>query len=289
MRRLGIVPLLLGALVVGACGSTSTSSSAAPTPTPTPASKTPTGPPSAQLTLVGTGGLAGAMTIGDINCAQPALDGLSIVVNGNASAPGVAVRVTIQAGTASVLADAGSGAQFTSREFSGPGVTAFDATRGAQVNATLTEAASSPGQATGTLGTVTSVSGTVACNNQQPGTSTVTFTGSTANGALTGGISPVQVRCNPADGSALTLGVTIVGTTQAFVDMYGGTGQVSLLLVPRGSSTAQHFTASGASVTTLSSSGVHFNVDVVEDAAAGATPHKVHISGDVTCGSSRTP
>jgi hypothetical protein len=40
---------------------------------------------------------------------------------------------------------------------------------------------------------------------------------------------------------------------------------------------------------TVSSNGVHFNADLVEDAAAGATPHTVHVSGDVVCGSSVVP
>jgi hypothetical protein len=237
---------------------------------------------------VGTNGLGGVLTVADITCSQPSLDGVTIVVNGtNPAAPGVSIRVTIQAGTATVLADAGSGLQFTSREFSGPGVTAFDAARGAQVNATLTEASSS-GHATGSIGAVTSVSGSVACNNQQPGTSTVTLTGSTASGTLNGGIAQVEVRCM-ANGSALTLGVTMIGTTPVFVDMYGGSGQISLILVPKGATQGQHFTANGANVTTLSANGVHFNADVDEDAVAGTTPHKVHISGDVTCGTSLTP
>jgi hypothetical protein len=219
------------------------------------------------------------------------LDGPEILLFTSPQAAGVSVRIDLSAGQVSVTADAGSGQQFVARTFTGSGITGFDAARGAQINSTLTETTTS-GSATGSLGTVASIQGSVSCNNQQPGSSTVTLTGSTATGMLNGGISPIRVNCTPNVG-ALSIGVTTAGSTPELVDMFGGTQNgtpaISLLLIPKGSTTDQHFTASGVGVTTMTSTGVHFNADVVEDHAAGQAFHTVHISGDVTCGSAVTP
>ncbi len=276
------------AVVTGsACGG-STSPAATATPTPTP--NTPTGPPSAQFTTTGAAGLGGSLKVGSVACSLPTLDGPEILLFTSPQATGVSVRIDLSAGKVTVTADSGSGQQFVARTFAGSGIIGFDAARGAQINSTLTETAS--GSPAGSLGTLASIQGSVACNNQQPGSSTVTLTGSTATGMLNGGISPIRVNCTPNVG-ALSLGLTMAGTTPELVDMFGGTENgtptISLLLFPKGATSDQHFTATGVGVTTMSSKGVHFSADVVEDQVAGQTSHTVHISGDVTCGSSETP
>jgi hypothetical protein len=276
------------AVVTGAaCGG---STSPATTPTPTPTSNTPTGPPSAQFTTTGAGGLGGSLSVGSVSCSLPMLDGPEILLFTSPQAAGVSVRIDLSAGKVSVTADAGSGQQFVARTFTGSGITGFDAAHGAQINSTLTETTS--GSPAGSLGTLASIQGSVSCNNQQPGSSTVTLAGSTATGMLNGGISPIHVNCTPNVG-ALSIGLTMAGSTPELVDMFGGTQNgtptISLLLIPKGATTDQHFTASGTGVTTVTSTGVHFNADVVEDHAAGQAFHTVHISGDVTCGSSEAP
>jgi len=274
-------------LTGAACGG---STSPATTATPTPTANTPTGPPSAHFTTTGTGGLGGSLSVGSVSCSLPLLDGPEILLFTSPQAAGVSVRIDLSAGKVSVTADAGSGQQFVARSFTGSGITGFDAAHGAQINSTLTEASS--GSPPGSLGTVSSIQGSVSCNNQQPGSSTVTLTGSTATGTLNGGISPIRVNCTPNVG-ALSIGLTMAGSTTEVADLFGGTQNgtpiISLLLIPKGATTDQHFTATGAGVTTMTSTGVHFNADVVEDPVAGKTPHTVHISGDVTCGSSETP
>jgi hypothetical protein len=290
LRRVAVLPAIGAALLVVACGGSATNPPVTPTPTPS----TPTGPPSAQATLVGTGGLNGPLTVTSISCSEPSLDGSTILIFAKTPAPGVSATLTLQAGTISIEADAGAGTSFTARTFTGSGISGFDAARGAQLSGSLTET-QPPSSAPGSIGTITSISGSVACNNQQPGSSTVTLSGTTPTGKLSGGISPVRVGCTGTTG-ALTIGVTMAGTTPELVDMFGGTlaggtptPNVSLILAPGGASQPQHYTASGAGVATATPTGVHFNADAVEDGTSGASAITVHISGDVVCGSSATP
>jgi hypothetical protein len=287
VTRFHVAAVVLVALMCASCGA---STSLATTATPTPTAITPSGPPSAQFTTTGTGGLSGSLAVGSVTCSLPGFTGPAILLFTTPQATGVSVRIDLLPGNVTVTADAGSGAQFVARSFTGSGITGFDAAHGAQINSSLTETAS--GSPPGSIGTVASIQGSVSCNNQQPGSSTVRLAGSTATGILNGGINPVRVNCTPNVG-ALSIGLTMAGTTPELVDMFGGTQNgtpaVSLLLIPKGATTAQHFTATGAGVTTMSSTSVHFNADVVEDSTPGGTPHTVHISGDVTCGSSVKP
>ena len=284
--RIRAAAIFVAVVTAAACGG---STSPPTTATPTPTANTPTGPPTAQFTTTGTVGLGGPLSVRSVSCSLPSLDGPEILLFTSPQAAGVSVRIDLAAGKVTVTADTGSGQLFVARSFTGSGITGFDAARGATINTTLTETTS--GSPAGSLGTVDSIQGSVSCNNQQPGSSTVTLTGSTATGMVNGGISPVRVTCT-ANVGALSIGLTMAGTTRELVDMFGGTENgtpsISLLLIPKGG-TAQHFTAGGAGVTTMSSTGVHFNADVVEDHAAGQTPHTVHISGDVTCGSAEAP
>ena len=168
------------------------------------------------------------MTVANISCQFPAYAGLEIVVNGTfPTAPGVSVRITITPSGLTVGADTGSGSAFKERDFTGSGVTAFNAAAGAQINAPLTER---PGAvAVSGIGTVTSLSGRVSCNGQSPGASTLMLKGSTVDGVVSSGVNTPWVKCEPAasgaaSGGVLIIGLITAGPTTDLLDMFGQTG-----------------------------------------------------------------
>jgi hypothetical protein len=295
MSRCSRVALGLGAvsLTIAACGSSTTAPAAAPTSAPasttTAATAAPAGPPVAQIASVGTGGLAGAMNVTNISCQFPSYAGVDIVVNGTfASAPGVAVRITITPSGLTLGADTGSGSAFKERDFTGSGVTAFNASSGAQINTPMTER---PGAvAVSGIGTVTSLSGSVACNAQTPGTSTLMLTGSTVDGAVSSGVNTPWVKCEPAASGSAAGGVLIIGLITAgpvtdLLDMFGQSGtSFTFFLAPENSPTDQSYAATGATVT-VTATGAHFSGSAEEKVTGTTTPHTLTVSGDVVCGS----
>jgi hypothetical protein len=116
-----------------------------------------------------------------------------------------------------------------------------------------------------------------------PGSSTLTFTGLTPNGDLSGGLNPVNVECltNSNGSSVSVLGVVEVGSTPTFVVFYVVPGSFSVA-----ASTDGFFRSGDTVVATLTATGAHVDGDAVEQLAAGSTakPHTIHITGDVTCG-----
>jgi hypothetical protein len=178
--------------------------------------------------------------------------------------------------------DSGSGATYVERDFAGTGVTNFDAAKGATIDSPLTEG---PNQdAHGTLGVLTSMSGTIDCGNQVPGSSTLTFSGPTPKGALSGGLSPVNVECvtNTFGKSVSVLGILQVGTTPTDMIMSVSPGTFSVYPVGAG-----FYRNTSTAVATLTATGAHIDGDVLEqNVAKGATAHTIHVTGDVTCGTS---
>jgi len=117
--------------------------------------------------------------------------------------------------------DSGAGSTYVERDFTGTGVTAFDAATGATLDSPLTEVAIT--DARGTLGVLTSIKGTIDCGNQMPGSSALTVSGSTPKGAVSGGLSPVNVECTSSTtyGSAVSVdGIIQVGSTPYFAIVY---------------------------------------------------------------------
>jgi len=172
-----------------------------------------------KLTLGGSSGLAGLVPTTEIGCDSPNLDGsTSIFVLAQPSDPNVEFNMQVSKGKITVGVYSGSGAAFLGRDFEGTGVTAFNGAKGAQINTKLTETtANNPGENPGTLGAITSIKGSIDCGDETTGTSTVTFSGTTADGVINGKAQPFRVECDTASfgNSVLFPGVVKVGSTKA--------------------------------------------------------------------------
>ncbi len=292
-----LVAALLGTLGIAACGSGgSTSSTSSDSGSPPSASSTVavpsatpgTGPPTAQFTLAGGSGLAGPLTVGAIRCSEPSLGGLYVGVDGTAAGSRTFVRVSLSPGSVAVKVAAGSGAQYTERDFTGSGVTAFNAAVGGTVDSPVTEATPS-GLAAGTLGAFTSIIGKVDCGNQQPGTSTITITGDTASGRLSGALNPVRVECqkNPNGDSVFIVGLSHAGSTPAFLEITVSKDVVMVYEVVQGTAHTYVYSGKAPGYGTLKTGGAHAAASVAE-AIAGDAPHTLNVTGDATCGTTVT-
>jgi len=303
MSTKGRRPLLLaGALLVTACGG---SGSTAPTSAP-PATAAPTGtagataaasatpaasksPASARLEIEGTAGLTGPITAQTINCDRPALvGGPEIFFIGQAGTDGPMIVMFLQAATMQVRVATGSASTLRERDFTGTGVTAFDAATGAQLQSSLTETTATA-TATGSLGALTSISGTIDCGDETPGAADLTVSGPTPYGELGGApLTGVAVTCtSTASGlfvTAIGLGTAGSAPVLVFVTASNGLLQVSI----ETSSAGSFYTGKGAGLVTLGASGAQIDGDASLSVAAGATPSTqlVHVTGSDTCGPS---
>ena len=215
-RHLSLAAVLVS--LVAACGSSPTSppSPAVATPPPATQSAQPTSPPSAlpsvppsaslaptpgpslpppSATITFTGGVTGVSKGIQVNCNNPSLAGLTITLFGATTRTGVATTISLSAGSVAVTLDSGSGSTFAAREFTGLGVTDFDATKGAMIDSPLTEVTTS--SQPGKLPAISAIKGRVDCGNQVPGTSTLMLNGLAAGLAVSGPIDPIRVDCNP--------------------------------------------------------------------------------------------
>jgi hypothetical protein len=283
----------LAAASLAACGSSDSGTSSGPggtgtTPsaTPRPASPTPTpapaGPASAQIVLSGDPTVSGPLTL-DVDCFEPRLEGPSIALSGKLQG-GVAVIMVIRDGYVDIrlLTSQPSG-----REFTGTGTTGFDNGKGVSVSGPVGETTPAGGSK-GSIGAVTSVSGSVSCGGEGPGTSTVRITGTTADGSVDATPAPVHVVC--ANGSS-GLFVEIKGLTTI-------AGQPALILISLNQTSLQmseivqgkpgHFYLLQGHGATMSANSGHVDSDITEQVAAGAAAHTVHLAGDATCGHSTT-
>ena len=296
MRRLTALAVATG-LLAAACSVAATTTSspavtvagvtAMPSATATVtavATPVPTlGPATQQLTLAGPTGAAGALTSGAVRCNLPSTGGLQISVLGQLADPNLSVYVFVSPGNVSVRYDSGAGATYVERDFTGTGVTNFDAAKGAQIDSPLTEV---PIQdAKGNLGVLTSISGSIDCGNQMPGSSTLALSGLTTKGTLSGGIDPVNVECQNGQYGPM---VSIIGFAQvdmASTEVIMSVSPGTFTVYPVG---AGFYRNTSTATATLTATGAHVDGDAVEQLAAGskATPHKVHVTGDVICGTS---
>jgi hypothetical protein len=263
----------------------STVAAATATATPPPTTAPTKGPATQNLVLEGPAGKAGAVTLAGIRCNLPLLNGtqtvMEISVLAEPADPNLSVYIFVQASSVAVRYDSGQGSTYVERDFTGTGVTKFDAATGATLDSTLTETPTTG--AHGTLGVLTSIKGTIDCGNQLPGSSTLTVSGTTPKGAVSGGLSPVNVECtsSTANGRAVSVnGIIQVGSTPYFTIIYVSPNSFTFFAAGdafyRNTSTA---------VATLTATGAHIEGDAVEQSpAAGKTATTVHVSGDVTCG-----
>jgi hypothetical protein len=287
--RAGVVGAAV-ALIAVACGSTSSSStptpssSTAPTPTPTPAA--PSGPPTAQVMLTGDTSIAGAMTINTVECSFPSVAGEEIFVTGTPGAtPTISIHLTLIAGGVAVVADTGSGTSFHARTFSGSGVSAFDAATGAQLSGPLTETTPSGDNTTG-VGKITSITGTIGCGGQTPGSTTMVMTGTLAEGPISGGITDARVVCT--SGGVETLGIIQVSGSPVYTAIFSLQGKFTADVVATVGA-ASFFVSTASATSTPTATDTTVNGDATQQVTAGATAHTIHVSGQSTCGSAITP
>jgi hypothetical protein len=267
-------------LLRAGCATTETTT---PSTRPPTSSSAPSASPRASITFTGDAGLTGAGSDPTVRCNFPVLEGMSIAVLAKPPNSTVLARVGLQSGKVKVFVGSGSGPDYHERAFEGTGVTSFDAGKGAMIDSTLTEIAATAGSTKGTVGALTAIRGSVECGDQTAGTSTVTITGSTAEGALVAAVlDPVRVECDasPDGDEVASSGLVRVGSTRALVAIgLSSDGAVSVdETLPSG---LHRYRAGGSS--TITSTGAHVRADVVEQGVA--TPaHTLHVEGDLSCG-----
>ena len=293
-RRIGLAICVFGALGVTACGGdiplASRTSVQTQTATPVAVTATP-GPSSIQATLTGDASVTGPLVLGTVHfvtCDSPSLKGQSILAYENATDSTIGVLMNIRASAIDVRLARGSGTAYTERIFSGTGVTSFNPVSGAQFSSSLTESTPT-GSNKGTIGSVSSISGSVSCGTFTPGSASVTVAGDIAGGTLGGALTSVRVLCgtNTAGGYATVSGLSHVGSTPAVVSLVGGTGGSPFYVVVQTATTGYQFTSAAAGIVTLANGHATYNGTATGTATSpGAAGHSVTVSGDATCGTS---
>ena len=268
-------------LAVAACGGTSggtgtTSSPATATPAPTPLP-----PAGGQFTATGTIPLGTAVTAALVTCSFPSLDGPEITMRVSTADQSMGGFITLTSSTVYLRIGAGSGKSYTQRNFAGPGVTDFNATKGATFNAHLADITPA-GQNAGTIGVVTAISGSVACGTKNPGGGTITIIGSSTGGAISGPLTSMLVGCPVGQTFSLINGLTQVGSSPASVEIGGGSGGAYFASIST-SSTAYFFSSSAAELYTLGSGHVIWNHAVLTQTGTGGAGHTITVNGDATC------
>jgi hypothetical protein len=248
-----------------------------------PRTSSPTASPRANISFTGDVGLTGAATDPSVRCNFPVLEGLSIAVLAQPPDSTLTTRIGLRSDRVMVFVSSGSGPDYHERAFEGTGVSSFDAAKGAVVDSTLTETAATAGSTRGSVGAVTAIKGSIECGDQKAGTSTVTITGDTAEGALAAAVlDPVRVECDesPDGNEVVASGLMTVGSTKALVKL-GLTSDGAVTVDETLPSGSHRYIASGSS--RITSTGAHVRAEVVEQGAA--TPaHTLHVEGDLSCG-----
>ena len=178
----------------------------------------------------------------------------------------------------------GSGADFRVREFTGTGLSGFDAATGAQFDSPVSETTPA-GSNKGALGAVTAIKGSVDCGNFTAGTSTVKLSGDTADGAVNGALDPVLVTCttNAQGNFVVVRGIANVGSSKAiFFVTTQPDGTLTIFETVQSSVQQRQYQGPPGSGTPTTS-GTNLKGDAVEQNAT--PPHTLHVEGDATCGS----
>ena len=263
-------------VLVGALGLTACTSDSKPATTGSSASSSAAPAPGhATLTLALPDGPVPLGTP-QVNCFFPTVDGLQIAVLAFSPDNSQTYRIAVASDGVVVRHGTGSGDGYKERVFRGTGVSGFDATNGATVDAVLSEDGTST--ATG------SIKGSVDCGDQTPGSSTITITGDTEAGHLDHArLEPVLVECYRAAGEVIVLGIADTGTAKV---------HLLVSISPEGLGVEEEVPPSGqrhysqltdvAAGAEISGNGGHANGDVADTTAS--PPHSLHIEGDATCG-----
>jgi hypothetical protein len=278
-------PTLVPPASSGASGS-----SAAPGGSVAAISPAPSGPATMSLTGTGDPGVSGAWSGSLIRCGEPRVTGPEIDAFAVVPDKATTVLLTVTADSINVSLRAGAGSTYTERDFTGSGVSGFDAAHGATIDSDLTQVAD--GSNPGKLDAMKHLSGSIDCAGQQSGSATVTLAGSIPQGAITGGLDPVRVECDvdPTYGNYVSVhGILTAGTTKTFaiivVRAADSPYQSSLFMVPA-TGAQQSLLAPLHAPSTLSATGAHVDADFSQAAGAGssAAPNVIHLVGDLTCG-----
>lgn len=227
--------------------------------------------------------LVTTVAAGGVTCSFPSLDGPEITLQVATADRTMGGFITLTSSKVKVRIGAGSGTSYTERDFQGTGVTGFDATKGAQFNAQLTDSTPA-GQKTGTIGAVTSVSGSVTCGDKTPGSGTISITGDSTGGTISGQLTSLLVNCTGTN-FALINGLTTVGVAPATVEVGGGGSEVTFASLSTASA-GFFFSSSKPDLYTVSNGHVHWNAGAVlmQTGAPETVAHTVTVTGDATCG-----
>jgi hypothetical protein len=282
--RWGIASIVAtAALTLAACGGNSgggtgtTSIPATATPAPTPVA-----PAGGEFTATGTIPLGTTVTQALVTCSFPSLNGPEISLRVSTADQSMGGFITLTSSTVYLRIGAGSGTAYTQRNFAGPGVTDFNATKGATFNAHLTDVTPA-GQNVGTIGVVTAISGSVSCGTKQPGGGTITITGNSTGGAISGPLTSMLVGCPVGQTFSLINGLTQVASAPASVEVGGGSGGAYFASIST-NSTAYFFSSSAANLYTLGNGHVIWNHAVLTQTGTGGAGHTITVNGDATCG-----
>ena len=231
--------------------------------------------------------MAGASSNPVISCNFPTVDGTSVIrLLAQPALPAALFNITVSTGKIMVVVASGSGTAYSARWFEGSGVTSFDPATGVQIDAQLTETTPSTTNH-GTIGSITSVAGSIDCGNQTAGTSTVTYTGDSPEGPINAPPTPFRVECDTsAQGDFVSfVSIVSVGDLKALFFTTFQSDSINSFETIAGPPAVQHqyfVKAPGAS--TLSATGAHVVGDIVEQSPQTGSAHTLHVEGDVTCG-----
>jgi hypothetical protein len=285
MTNVGRLVGLCLVVVIPACTSGG-SKSASPTTAPSAATTASAPSPDrvASVTFTGDAVLSGAVGDTSVRCNFPSLDGLSIAVLGQPGDATSLARIALLANKVRVIVSLGDGPDYHERTFEGTRVSSFDATKGAQVDSPLKEVVPPDGSRPGRVGMVTAIKGTVACGDQTPGSSTVTFTGATPSGNATAAkLDPARVECyvSPHGDEVVASGIATIGTTRTLIGL-GLQSDGSISVDETLPTTTRHYFADGTA--TVTASGGTVRADVVEQGVVSSGAHRLHVEGDLVCG-----
>ncbi|MGZ4672602.1 MAG: hypothetical protein ACXV8K_08075 [Ilumatobacteraceae bacterium] len=266
---------------------TTTSPSTATTETTTTVAPAPQGPATASLKFVGDVGLAGASSNPVVSCNFPTVDGTEVIrLLAQPALPAALFNITVSTDKISIVVASGSGTAYSARWFEGSGVTTFDPATGVQIDTQLTETTPSTTNH-GTIGAITSVSGSIDCGNQTAGTSTVTYSGDSLEGPINAPPGPFRVECDTSSQGDFVSFVSIVsvGGLKALVFTTFQPDSINAFETFAGPPVVQHqYFVKAAGVSTLTGTGAHVVGDIVEQSPKTGEAHTLHIEGDVTCG-----
>ena len=292
-------PLALMGLVLVGCGSSAsnpsgsapgssatvaaspTGGASSPSPAPTPTK----GPASAQISITGTAGLTGPVTATRITCNQPSLDGPTISFIGHAGTSGPDIVIFAGAARVEVRVGTGAAATLRLRTFVGTGVTNFNGAAGLTLDTTLTET-TDKATATGSLGALSKISGTIDCGNELPGSADVVVSGPTPYGQVGGALTGVDVNCTVTSSGTFVgiSGLSMAGSTPVLVFVTASTGILQVAVETR--TAGSFYSAKGDGLTTLVPGGATIGGDVPQSIPSGSTPSPdvLHVTGRATCG-----